>query len=547
MLFLAYQNTFWPRCLALGGIFLLSFSFASGQTIELSVSKAPHIIDRPKYAVNGGRLIAAIRQKDEKDLPFWSIRGLPVDPGSGLKDTSYSSHYQNIFDFYFDTTLLKVAVVARVDTSIRHTSATNETFYLLQTTVSNTPDTLFDIYFSGFDSAGYIGFRDRSGASHYRRYNGSDINISVAAADPNITGLLPANARGLAIIRSQNAEYLFNLNQGIRLTNSDAESIIEFQPNVFIAKKQGALWLFIVDWAGNLHSTPVENAQIIVGHRSYIQLKIGGLSYLQKDSLARFPLTDFDPTRGDSLLPYPFEDSVLIKAKASETNANYTVVNMKDLSLVQDLHWSYGIDTAALPFHRKMLLLQTTTGLIAGKKTLSSSHNWKLFKIASPDPTASFFFFTAMVSDSSVYTYLLRKHNEARRTVTISALDTSFCTVKDFASFKENILTIKDYERKKDQRFKEWKLIDGGLVVHPKFVIDDHQGARVRQTGFSFRPAEGVIRHVYYAATLPLEVSGKQVKWILMGVLKEKEFIYVSWQLKYNIMKKSSNKSSTHP
>jgi hypothetical protein len=375
-------------------------------------------------------------------------------------DTSYS----NIYDLKYNALTNKVAIIGdRGNTSL-----------LTCADVAGSVDSVKKFCYNKFDESGYVGYVNNQSQFVYRCCDGTKItvpDIDPNQIDPNkkikIITLDSATSKKISVIISTNGYRLFDLS--IQTFISDYyDTIWYFQPDVFYAKRQNQYTLLLIG-APNIGST-YNNIKLIDGHKHCLDLyNNDSTHFLFVDQLHIHPLENFNSQRGDSLMGYKYEDSILLRFKNyAGHKALYFIANLDNETFNLDTVRPIPVkDTITYPFFRNFYLVKRASSiylsnLIDNYEDLSADYRRNYFKIDNPyNQNENYFFYVSNNNDNKSSTFFI--------TMTVSksfvrSLGVSIASKDAFAyvAFANNILALKDDSYSVNGKtIGGWKFIDG--------------------------------------------------------------------------------------
>ncbi len=383
-------------------------------------------------------------------------------------DTSYT----NIYDLKYNELTNKVAIIGERDNAHLLTCAD----------VTGSIDSIKKICYYRFDGSGHVGYVNNQNQFIYRHYNGTEITVNNIDPDSKIkiNALDSATSMQISVVISPNGYKLFDLSKNAFISDY-YDTIYYFQTDVFYAKKQNQYTLLQIK-NGNVDATSkYDNIKVIDGHKPCLDIYLNDSTHLLFiDHLHIDTLKNFYSNRGDSLMGYKYEDSILLCLKnIIGYKAIYFVASLTDEVLNLDTVYRFQtVDTIVIyPFYKNYYLSKRgengiyLTNLNDYKEYLSADDRKEYFKIENPyNQIKHYFFYISNNHKNKTSTLLITTpHNKN----SVRSLDVSTASNKasGYVAFGDNILALKDDLFSLDGKtIGGWKLIDGYKACYDNAV-----------------------------------------------------------------------------
>lgn len=391
---------------------------------------------------------------------------------------------QNLHSFYYDSASGRVAVAGERDSTAG--KGTGERYSFVSFADPLKPKLIVKSFSNPhFDAQGYVGCLDKQDKLFYVRYNGDVISLP-QSLQPSRLGAI--NDSGFSIIQSNSGYCLYDARANAVLSGFYRDDMWSFLPNVFVAKSNEKYTVLRVESNTRTLDSSLNgllSLRTVEGKRPCLDLLNPNLTHtLLVNAEKIFPVPDFG-SKGDTLMGYAFEDSVMIRYTRSALEEQvYAAFHLASAAFTPDtlFRLPYGYNSLVYPFSGSRYLLQAPGKpifIVSGRKNdkwlnrteLTGPGRLQYFRIATPwSKKHSFFFF--VVNDVKNRTHTLLLNISGKGAPTVDTLDQSVCSYeRAFVAFLNNVLAIRDEGfTLEDNVPGGWKFLDGYKASYPMVV-----------------------------------------------------------------------------
>jgi hypothetical protein len=452
---------------------------------------------------------------------------------------------QTILDFYYDTTSARTAMLAEKETIPGTVDGNARSSKMFIQDIQNVDSIVSKCYYTYFDSAGYIGYKNQYNKSLYRRFDGSMIQVSDNSqqADFLVKTLGPVSSENISVVNTSKGYCMYNIATQQVISNFYPDSLWYFGPKIYIASRNKNFILIKLDLANAIVDSiqVFKSAKILEGKIPVIELVAANLSHTIITRTGRIIEPAVNSHRKiDSILNFGFEDKILVRSIIDST-AKPIIYETIDLRTGNIQHVTFEKPNVELfPFYKNFYIFwedgkkSYIKAIGAKREWMINKGSYSIYKIT--DTSVARFFFCSRNMNLTTTSHIMVKNGNS---ISIDTLDQSIFTGERYAWFENNILRIKDDKK------GGWKFIDGIALGYPKVTIHSATNFVDTSSYYYYKPAS--IKHVFHITPWPFKANNIDTALHLLVEVRQNRGQYRALRIEYVFPKSKTESSPAKP